>query len=101
MTAAPSRWSATALVVVASVLLTFGCVVDGGEPAYGVGYYEPAGVPYGGWGVGYDVAPFHDRDHPRFVGAGPPHAFRPAPASRSIPSIPSRPRPGGGPRGRR
>jgi hypothetical protein len=101
------RWAGIGL----AALLAHGCVVAGppevgvgveaaGPPDYGPDYYEPPAV-YGGWGVGFDVAPYrggrvyhpvaHDGGHPA------PHAFRAAPAGR-IPSIPSGPR-GGSARG--
>jgi hypothetical protein len=95
------RWTATASVVAVAVALSSGCVVtDGGYnyagAAYGVGYYEPSGIYYGGWGPGYDVAPYR-RGYPvRYGGRPPPHAYRPAPASRAMPSIPTGARPGGG-----
>jgi hypothetical protein len=95
------RGAATAAVVAVAVALSSGCVVTdggygyGGAP-YGVGYYEPAGIAYGGWGPGYDVAPFR-RGYPlRYGGHPPPHAYRAAPASRAMPSIPTGARPGGG-----
>jgi hypothetical protein len=80
----------------------------------GVDYVEPTGVVVGGWATGYNVAP----PGPRRIGGGPPngprqepgrniprnpvqggihptlsgngtHAYTPAPASHSAPSIPS------------
>jgi hypothetical protein len=95
------RWTAAAPVVALAVALASGCVVtDGGygygDAAYGVGYYQPAGIAYGGWGPGYDVAPFR-RGYPvRYGGHPPSHAYRAAPASRAMPSIPMGARPGGG-----
>ena len=85
------------------VLLTFlfACVVPGGEyersagVAYGVNYYEPSGHTYGGWPPGYKVAPPRGGDphaeHARYE--APPHAYRPTPPSRPIPSIPTHSRP--------
>jgi hypothetical protein len=98
------RAAATASVVGVATVLSYGCVVtDGGYgyggAAYGLGYYEPAGIPYGGWGPAYEVAPFRRGDHyPERYGGGrpPPHAYRAAPASRAMPSIPTGARPGGG-----
>jgi hypothetical protein len=103
------RSMATASVVGVAAILSYGCVVtDGGYgyggAAYGVGYYEPYGMPYGGWGPGYEVAPFRYPEHhpeghggPEKHGGGPPpHAYRAAPASRAMPSIPTGARPAGG-----
>ncbi len=84
--------------------LSSGCVVPEGGYGYdegvgiGVDYYEPYGVDYGDWSPSYLVGPVQaggyrpDRDGPT-----PSHAYRPAPAFHSIPSIPSR---SGGSRGR-
>lgn len=107
MSGARWRWAALGFAAV----LAHGCVLEGGgvgiEAAapYGFDYYEPPGVFYGGWGPGYYVAPFRDRDHDhdRHFERGPgfregragPRAFRAAPAGRAIPSIPTGPRFGG------
>lgn len=104
MSAALSRWSVTALAIGLVALLSFGCVVAGGgygDAGYGLGYYQPYGVPVGGWGADYHVAPYREGEHRRDEGGGRPaaHAYRPAPASRAMPSIPSHPRTGGGDRG--
>ena len=85
------------------MVLLSGCVIGGGgyygDGGIGVGYYEPYGVEYGGWGHGYQVAPFrggddHHRDGDyRSTGGGgqvPARAYKAAPASRPIPSIPSK-----------
>jgi hypothetical protein len=84
------RWSSAILVIGLFATLSSGCIATGGGYGYdgdvGIGYYEPAGVVYGGWGGGYRVAPFR--------GGGP----RAGQASRSAPSIPSRSR-GGNSRG--
>ena len=102
------RKCATALVAGLFALLASGCAVyDGGGYGYrssvgiGIDYYEPFGGEYGGWGPGYRVAPFRggsarmDRggEHRRDRAGGHPggHAYRSAPPSRSMPSIPSRP----------
>jgi hypothetical protein len=82
----------------------FGCAVTGvgveGSVGYDGGYYEPYGYDYGGWGLGYRVAPGrccdrrddrHDRPAPVGRGGRAP-AYHPAPAGRSAPSIPGRPR---------
>jgi hypothetical protein len=93
-----------------AVLLS-GCVVpvgggydEGGvSVGLGVDYYEPYGGFYGGWGPGYRVAPFRGGGERRedFRAGGSTHAFRSAPAGRSMPSIPSRGHSGGGGGGRR
>jgi len=79
-------------------------VVDGGGASYSVGLYEPPGYVYGGWSSGYHVGPPRgdgdrgDRDRGGSVRsrgsdggnrAGTP-AYRPAPQSRPVPSLPSR-----------
>lgn len=72
-----------------------GCVGPDGGYGYGYGgdlgadYYEPYGFAYGGWGHDYHVAPYRSGDH-GFAGGGfhGPHAFRPAPAGRPMPSLP-------------
>ncbi len=100
-------------VLTLTVLLS-GCVATVGEYGYydggdiGVDYYESYGVDYGGWGPSYYVAPFRDGDHHRRdeFRRGDEHrqpsesghaarTYRSAPASHSMPSIPSRPRSGG------
>lgn len=101
------RWPVAVLLIA----ISGGCAVSDGGYGYdggygsnvgiGVGYYEPFGGDYGGWGPGYNVAPFRGGDHrdggfDRRGGQSPQHAFRSAPASHSMPSIPSR---GGGGRG--
>lgn len=97
MKARALRWSATVLVVGLFSLLASGCVVPGGGYGYhenvgfGVGYYEPAGVRYGGWSNGYAVGPVRGgQSYEQHGGHGPP-----APP-RSIPSIPSHGYAGGG-----
>jgi hypothetical protein len=110
MSGARLRSAAIALAAV----LAHGCVVAPGEvgveaaaPGYGVDYYDPP-IAYGGWGVGYEVAPYRrgDREHRReFRGGegrddrGGGRGFRPAPAGRPVPTIPTGARGGGGPRG--
>jgi hypothetical protein len=85
------RWPSAALVIGLFATLSSGCIATGGGYGYGgdvgVGYYEPAGVVYGGWGGGYRVAPFRGGDHRAGPSGG--HAYRSAPAGRSAPSIPS------------
>ena len=105
------RWSVFAFVVGTLTVFTAGCILSGGGYGYdggmevgvGAAYYEPYGVEYGGWGPGYQVAPFRGGGH-RHPGEGshaaaPANrhtpAYRPAPASRSIPSLPSHSRSGG------
>jgi hypothetical protein len=95
-----ARCATPAGAIVFAVLLS-GCVVGGGygggydgDVGVGVGvdYYEPAGVVYGGWGPGYHVGPYRGGERGRDVGharGGGSHAYRAAPASHSIPSIPS------------
>jgi hypothetical protein len=97
MSATIVRWSAIAAVGGLFVALASGCVVGGGygydgEVGVGADYYEPYGAVYGGWGPGYNVAPFRGGDH---RGGGGGHAFRAAPAGRAMPSIPSGGRSGG------
>jgi hypothetical protein len=95
------------LMIGGSLILLLGCVAGGGgyyggTPGYGLDYYGAYGFDYGVWGPGYEVAPFyrereheHDRGWVEHGGQQAPHAFRAAPASRPIPSIPSAPRGGG------
>lgn len=104
------RWSTRGLMLLLFAAVA-GCVVGGGYGdggyagdvgvGYGVGFYEPGGYDYGGWGPGYGVGPPRpgfDRGRPD-VGRGRPdsHAaphpsYRPAPPSRSVPSVPTHPR---------
>lgn len=98
------RWSAIALVLGLFTALSSGCVVPGDGYGYdnsvnigiGVGYYEPYGAYYGGWGPGYRVGPIHGNDYRPYRGGGrpTPHAYKAAPESRALPSIPSRRRSG-------
>ena len=100
------RWLGLSFVVLTLTVLLTGCVLGGGgyyDGGYaGATYYEPSGVVYGGWGHDYHVAPprggEHRADEHRPAGGGgheAARAYRPAPASRSMPSIPSQPRAGG------
>lgn len=88
-------------VVLTLTVLLFGCLVpEGGYYAggdIGVSYYEPPVVVYGSWGPDYHVAPYRDGEHRPTYGGGhePARAYRPAPVSHSIPSIPSKSRSGG------
>ena len=94
------RWLLLAFVVWTLTVLLSGCVLTGGGYGYddgggiGAAYYEPHGADYGGWGPGYQVAPFRDGDHHPTSGGGhaPAQAYRSAPASHSMPSIPSKSR---------
>jgi hypothetical protein len=96
------RLSATAVVLGLFTLLSSGCVVPGGygydgSVGVGVDYYEPFGAVYGGWGPGYHVAPGREGYRRPDGGGGghaSAHAFRSAPSSRLVPSIPSRSRSG-------
>jgi hypothetical protein len=105
MTILFSRWSAIVSLFGLFALVSSGCVGPIGGYGYadqmGVDYYEPYGVDYGGWGPGYQVGPFRDGHH-RPGGGGERssgHAYRAAPASHAMPSLPSGARSGGG-RGR-
>ncbi len=80
---------------------------DGPDYGYDMDYFYGPPVIYGGWGPGYYVGPpgwgghphgwdGHQPGFPHGDGHGP--GFRPAPAGRPMPSIPSGPR-GGGMRG--
>ena len=105
-----ARWSAVVTAAGLFAVILAGCVVpvgggyeDGGVAiGLGVDYYEPYGAVYGGWGPGYRVAPFRGggerREERGGGGREASHAFRPAPASHSVPSIPSHSRSGGGSR---
>ncbi len=95
------RWSAIAFVIGLFTTLSSGCAVTGGGYGYngdvgvGLDYYEPYGGEYGGWGSGYRVGPSRGGDHRHEHGGSggghaPSHAYRSAPASHSMPSIPSR-----------
>jgi hypothetical protein len=94
------RLSAIVFVVGLITALVSGCVVTSGygyDGGVGIGldYYEPYGSYYGGWGPGYFVGPSHDGGHRSDRGGGsPPHAYRPAPPSHAMPSIPSHSRSG-------
>jgi hypothetical protein len=95
------RSTTIALAVALFTAFSSGCAVTGDGYGYGydgnvdvgLDYYEPYGGYYGGWGPGYRVGPYREGgDHRPDQGGGhaPPHAYRPAPASHSMPSIPSR-----------
>lgn len=91
-----AEYSAIAFVIGFSVLLLAGCVVAGGGYGYddgvgvGLGYYEPYGSYYGGWGPGYRVGPPGGNYRPNRGGGHPtPHAYRSPRGSQVVPSIPS------------
>jgi hypothetical protein len=94
-----NRRSLRALIL-ASFVAIAGCVVGGGgydggaSVGYDVGFYEPFGYDYGGWGPGYGVGlPRRGYDRGRPDGHAAPHpSYRPAAPSRSMPSLPSRSR---------
>lgn len=84
---------ATCLIGLSAVALA-GCAVPAGGYDYGaglgVGYYQPYGYDYGGWGSGYAVGPYRAGGR-GFAGGGGfhgQHAFRGAPAGRGVPSLP-------------
>jgi hypothetical protein len=97
------RWLAIAFMVWTLTVLLSGCFFPGGGYGYddgggiGAAYYGPPGYDYGGWGHGYQVAPFRRGDHRTISGGGrsSARAYKSAPASHSMPSIPSRSRSGG------
>jgi hypothetical protein len=96
------RWLVLAFMFCMLTVLLFGCFVPGGGYGYddggGIGgaYYEPFGFDYGGWGPDYQVAPYRGGDHrPANGGGHAARAYRSAPASHSMPSIPSHSRSGG------
>jgi hypothetical protein len=91
-----SRWSALVCVVGTLAVMSSGCEVVGGGYGYdnggiGAAYYAPYGMDYGGWGPGYQVAPVRGGyNRPGGDGGNSgPHAYRAAPASHAMPSIPS------------
>jgi hypothetical protein len=99
------RWPAAFAVIGLLAMAPAGCAVDGAGYSggysdgygYGADYYEPYGYSYGGWGSGYYVGPYRtggrrDDFDGRRSGA---HAYRSAPASHGMPSIPSGRRGGG------
>jgi hypothetical protein len=108
------RWLTLASGIVTLTLLLAGCLVPVGGDGYydggfvgGADYYESYGTNYGGWGPGYQVAPHRNGGYrppgggghsaPAHISAPAAPTYRPAPASRSTPSLPSR----GGKRGGR
>jgi hypothetical protein len=103
-----SRRPLTALAIGLFAVLPAGCVAGGygygydAAPAYGLDYYGGSSyvANYGGWRSGYQVAPYHTGGYQPVYnrGAAPAaHAYRSAPASRPMPSIPTASRgPAGG-----
>lgn len=102
------RWSGLVFVVLTLTVLLSGCILtEGGYDYYdggdvGVTYYEPSVIEYGGWGPSYYVVPFRGDEHRHEVehhttskGGHAERAYKSAPASHSMPSIPSRSRSGG------
>jgi hypothetical protein len=91
-----NRRALRGLIVVAFAAVA-GCVVGGGydggvNVGYGVGFYEPYGYDYGGWGPGYGVGlPRHgfDRGGRPNIHNAPHPSYRPAAPSRSMPSLPA------------
>ena len=108
MSAFRVRRFAITLAIGTAVVTLPSCVVPGpdgygyggADVGIGVDYYEPYGIGYGGWGPGYRVGPYRDGGHPQEHFGGRPgggeRAYRGAPASRAMPSIPSHPHSGGG-----
>jgi hypothetical protein len=74
----------------------------GANIGVGVDYYEPSGFDYGGWGPSYRSGPPRGGSRPFGGGGrGGSHAYRSAPASHAMPSLPSGARGGGRGGGRR
>ncbi len=90
MNIVPRRWRVRALGFVLLAVLYACLVPDGG---YVGATYGPSGYEYGGWGPGYYVGPppRGGERRPEPSHQSPRHAYRPAPPSRSAPSIPTRP----------
>jgi hypothetical protein len=102
------RQRSTAVLAAASLAFLAGCWASLGDNGgvgvgvavpYGVDLYEPSGYEYGRWPSTYYVAPprvYRDHDDHRVSrdrNRAQKPAFRPAPHSRPVPSLPSRPRP--------
>ena len=86
------------MVLIACCILPDGGIGCDDSACIGAVYYEPSGGYYGGWGPGYQVAPFRGGGHRQTGGGGRASApaYISAPASRSMPSLPSRGGGGGG-----
>ena len=82
------------------LIFSSGCVGTVGGYGYqndgynGMDYYNTGGGYYGGgWGGNYHVGPPRGGEqHRHDDGNASAHAYRPAPASHAMPSIPSSPR---------
>ncbi len=83
-----------AFVICMLTVLLSGCILGGGGYYDDGGYYEPSGVVYGGWGPDYQVGPYRGGDHRPTSGDShaSARAYKSAPASHSMPSIPSQSR---------
>ncbi len=97
------RRTAHAFAIGLVTVLSVGCIATGDGYGYdngaqigiGLGYYEPYGSYYGGWGPGYHVGPPHGDHFPADRGGHPVlHAYKPAPGDHKPPSLPSRHRTG-------
>jgi hypothetical protein len=105
-----ARWPVRGLMAAFCALIVWGCAVTdvGYAPGYDAGwpgYYEPTGGLYGGWGPGFQVGPYYGGGIFRRGGGGGPawrggdgghHAYRAAPGSQPMPTIPSGGRGGAG-----
>lgn len=80
------RLSVSALGILLLTVL-YACLVP--DRGYVGGVYESPGYEYSGWGPGYRVGP--PRRGERRPEKSSAHAYRPAPPSRPVPSIPTRP----------
>jgi hypothetical protein len=91
-----ARWSVITLLLGLSTVLSVGCVVPGNGYGYdtsagiGIDYYQPYSSFYGGWGAGYNVGPIYGNNYRPPHTRQTPHAYKPPPASRPVPSIPTR-----------
>ena len=98
------RTGAFALSVTLGAAYLGGCADYGGgyygggpdvDVGVGFGYYDSGWCCAGGWGRGYRVGPSRGDHHWDGHGGGgnhgrpPTHSYRPAPAGRPVPSIPS------------
>ncbi len=82
MTYLARSWLPGGVGLLALSVLASGCYggYDGGgygggaydDGGLGVGYYQPYGGDYGGWGRGYAVGPFRNGEGGRFGGGGRP-----------------------------
>ena len=96
MKTSPLRFLLPAILITFVALLVSSCVTagygyggyDGYGGGYAVDYYEPYGGVYGAWGPGYVVGPYRNGGGRRGPDHGG-HTYRSAPASHSMPSIPS------------